>query len=74
MEEEVKLIEENYTFVNQIGSFGYLRKELVTGKTNVDGQADREMVYHRYSFADATSGPFEVLSYDPFGCGDVSGS
>lgn len=74
MEEDVKLLDESYQFINQIGSFAYLRKELVTGRTYVDGQANREMVYHRYSYAEAASGPFEELSHSPFGCSDVSGA
>lgn len=61
-------------FVGTVSAVGYVRQELVTGRTLVDGQRDREMLYHRWSFSESVSGEFVTMYEQPFGVGCVSGA
>jgi hypothetical protein len=72
--ETVQFIDEVYTYVASEGVYGYLRRELVTGKTTVDNVSDREMIYRRFSFAPSPSGEFKVIEEQPFGFASVSGA
>lgn len=71
--EKVELIDETYQFVPAVSAFGYLRRETVSGNTTVDGWNNREMYYHRLSFAAVSGATYEVLEEIPFGLACVSG-
>lgn len=63
----------NFEYIPSLGVSGYVKVEKILTRTLVDCQRAREMVYHRYSYADATSGNFEPLYSIPFGIEHVSG-
>jgi|GEM_PF-4712457 len=74
MATEVKFLSQiGPAWVDTVSAVGYVRKELVTGRTLVDGQRDREMIYHRFSFSETVSGDFEPIYEMPFGLAGVSG-
>ena len=61
------------TLIPGLGVSGWLKIQVIQKRTFVDGQADRGMIYHRYSHCDSVSGEFEVLFDRPFGLAGVSG-
>ena len=74
MAEEVTLIEGPvYQFVSMLSGSYYVKKEMISGKTLVDGYQNREIIYHRTSYSDSLSGEYETLFEIPFGLEAVSG-
>lgn len=71
MTEEVKFISEDYQYVPLYSVSGWVKVELVTGRTFVDGQSDREMVYHKHSFRDSVTGDYQTMFYLPYGLAAV---
>jgi hypothetical protein len=71
--ESVELLSLEYTVIPNLGTSGWLKTEVVKGRTRVDGIDDRGMIYHRFSHSDSVSGVFEILFEQPFGLGMVSG-
>jgi len=62
-----------FEYIPTIDRSAYLKVEVVSGRTFVDFQRDREIVYHRYSYCDTVSGVYETLFSIPYGLEAVSG-
>lgn len=71
--DSVELLSLEQTIIPTLGTSGWLKVEVVKGRTFVDGQESRGMIYHRYSHSDSVSGVFEILFERPFGLASVSG-
>lgn len=63
-----------FQYISSIDGSAWQKIELVKKYDLVDGTRFREMAWHRYSYADAVSGPYEILFNIPFGYAAVSGS
>lgn len=64
-----------FEFVPALGVSGFTQIELIKGRSLMDTERDREMVWHRHSFAEAVSGPYDTILFSiPFGMKAVSGS
>lgn len=74
MEDEVQIIDPpSYQFVPSLNGNYWVKVELVTGTTRVDGYSNREMIYHRTSYSSSVTGEYETLYSVPFGLQAVSG-
>lgn len=62
-----------FQYIPFIDQSAFQKVEVVQNCTLVDGIRQREMVWHRYSYADAVSGPFDIMFDVPFGLAAVSG-
>ena len=62
-----------FEYIPSIDRSAYLKIEVIESCDLVDDQVNREMVWHRYSYADAVSGPYDFLYTVPFGLAAVSG-
>lgn len=71
---EITTLSENYEFMPYVSGYGYVKVELVRGRTFVDGQSDREIIFHRTSFRDSVSGDYDILYEVPFGVAMVCGA
>jgi len=63
----------NFEFIPTLDRSAYLKVEVVSGRTFIDSQQNREMVYHRHSYSDSLSGVYEILFSIPFGLETTSG-
>ena len=74
MADLIKVMSLDFQYVPERGVSGWVKQEVVEARTFVDGQSDREMLYHRFSFDPAVSGTFDDVLYEqPFGLASVSG-
>lgn len=74
MEESVEILSEpSFQFVPLLDGSYWVKVELVKGTTRVDGYSNREMIYHRTSYASSVTGEYETLYSVPFGYESVSG-
>jgi len=71
--EEVTVIAgPTFQFIPTINKNAFLKVEVIRSRSLIDDQRNREMVWHRFSYADAVSGYFEPLYSIPYGL-SVSG-
>lgn len=71
---EVRFLSQDFEFIPEVGVSGFVRIELVKSYQPLDGTRTRDFLYHRYSWALATSGTFEFLREIPLGLATVSGA
>ena len=62
-----------YEYVPTLDKFAFIKVEVSRGRTLIDSQRDREMIWQRHLWADSVTGTFEPLFSIPFGVAAVSG-
>ena len=63
----------SFEFIPFIDKSAFLKIEVVHANTLVDNEPNREMIWHRYSYADSVSGDYDIMFNVPFGLQGVSG-
>jgi hypothetical protein len=72
--ETIEILQEpTFEYIASLGRSAFQKIEVVKSNTLVDCQQNREMIWHRYSYADFIGGPYDVLFSIPFGFFSVSG-